>query len=256
MKEVKLNGHKVDLYNSIEELPMVRFHKYNKCLLVDAGIGSDLSAFDGHIERVVRYIRSDKREEAAKELENLRQNIYMVIEEMSPNHLAFACLVARIDGKEQDDISDDGLQRIMKLLGGAPMKDITANAEAVKKKIDDELSLYFPQIFDDSSTKEYYDILKQRTVAMLDEIINGETSERQQRIEKLTDELITYSKPRTFTGAGSAEIAYDKQFEDMCIIISKNLHTDPKKYNVLEYYNAYLFISKQEKERKRQNKAR
>ena len=125
-----------------------------------------------------------------------------------------------------------------------------------KKKIDDELSLYFPQIFDDSSTKEYYDILKQRTVAMLDEIINGETSERQQRIEKLTDELITYSKPRTFTGAGSAEIAYDKQFEDMCIIISKNLHTDPKKYNVLEYYNAYLFISKQEKERKRQNKAR
>ena len=256
MKEVKLNGHKVDLYNSIEELPMVRFHKYNKCLLVDAGIGSDLSAFDGHIERVVRYIRSDKREEAAKELENLRQNIYMVIEEMSPNHLAFACLVARIDGKEQDDISDDGLQRVMQLLGGAPMKDITANAEAVKKKIDDELSLYFPQIFDDSSTKEYYDILKQRTVAMLDEIINGETSERQQRIEKLTDELITYSKPRTFTGAGSTEIAYDKQFEDMCLIISKNLHTDPKKYNVLEYYNAYLFISKQEKERKRQNKAR
>lgn len=256
MKEVKLNAHKVDLYNSIEELPMVRFHKYNKCLLVDAGIGSDLSAFDGHIERVVRYIRSDKREEAAKELENLRQNIYMVIEEMSPNHLAFACLVARIDGKPQDDISDDGLQRVMQLLGGTPMKDITANAEAVKKKIDDELSLYFPQIFDDSSTKEYYDILKQRTVAMLDEIINGETSERQQRIEKLTDALITYSKPRTFTGAGSAEIAYDKQFEDMCIIISKNLHTDPKKYNVLEYYNAYLFISKQEKERKLQNKAR
>lgn len=134
MKEVKLNGHKVELYGSIEELPMVRFHKYNKCLLVDAGIGSDLTSFDGHIERVVRYIRADKREEAAKEMENLRQNIYLVLQEMSPNHLAFACLVARIDGKEQDDISDEGLQRVIALLGNATTEDVTANFEAVKKK--------------------------------------------------------------------------------------------------------------------------
>lgn len=134
MKELKLNGHKVELYGSIEELPIVRFHKYNKCLLVDAGVGSDLSAFDGHIERVVRYIRSDKREEAAKEMENLRQNVYLIIEGISPNHLAFSCLVAKIDDKPCDDLSDDGLYKVMKLIGGTPLQDITANTEAVKKK--------------------------------------------------------------------------------------------------------------------------
>lgn len=51
MKECIINKHNVVLYDSIDELPMLRFHKYNKMLLVDAGVGSDLSDFDRHIER-------------------------------------------------------------------------------------------------------------------------------------------------------------------------------------------------------------
>jgi hypothetical protein len=256
MKEVKLNGHRVELFASIEELPIVRFHKYNKCMLVDAGLGSDLTAFDAHIERVVRYIRADKREEAAKELENMRQGIYMIIQELSPQHIAFACLVARIDGKAYNDLSDEGLNKVMELLGGTPTKDIAAQSEAVKKKIDDELTLYFPAIFDDARSKELYDILKQRAKTMLDCIIDGETQERTKRVEELTDMMITFSKPKNFTGTGSLEIEYDKQFEDMCLLISQNLHMDAKKMNVLEYYNAYQFIERQTKAQKAQNKAR
>ena len=256
MKEVKLNGHKVELFNSIEELPITRFHKYNKCLLVDAGIGSDLTAFDAHIERAVRFIRADKREEAAKELDNMRQNVYVIIQGMSPQHMAFACLVARIDGKLYSDLSDEGLQKVLEILGGTPLKDITANVEAVKKKIDDELTLYFPDIFDDSRSKEFYDLMKERTRAMLDCIIEGDTQERAERVEKLTDRMITYSKPKTFTGRSSLEIEYDKQFEDMCLIISQHMHLTAKSMTVLEYYNAYQYINRQAKAQQRQNKAR
>lgn len=256
MTEVRLNGHKVELFGSIEELPIVRFHKYNKCLLVDAGVGSDLTAFDGHIERVVRYIRADQREEAAKEMENLRQNVYLIIQGMSPQHLAFACLVARIDGQPQADLSDEGLQRVLEKLGGTPLKDIAAHTEAVKKKIDDELSLYFPQVFDDARNKEFYDLMKERTRAMLSCIIDGDTEEREERVEKLTDRMFTFNKPKTFTGKGSLEIEYDKQFEDMCLLISQNLHADAKKMTVLEYYNAYHYIEKQAKAQKQQNKGR
>lgn len=256
MREVQLNGHSVQIYASIEELPIVRFHKYNKCLLVDAGVGSDLNAFDTHIERVVRFIRADKREDAAKELENMRQNIYLIIQGTSPQHLAFACLVAKIDGQPYEDLSDEGLQKVLELLGGTPKKDITAQTEAVKKKIDEELTLYYPAIFDDVRSKEYYDLLKQRTRAMLDCIIEGETEERTKEVEDITDRLITYTKPKTFTGAGSMEIEYDKQFEDMCLVISQQLHTDAKKMTVLQYYNAYQYIQKQSKAKERQNKAR
>lgn len=46
MKNVPIKGMNVELYDSIEDLPIMRFHKYNKMLLVDAGVGSDLSDFD------------------------------------------------------------------------------------------------------------------------------------------------------------------------------------------------------------------
>ena len=145
MKEIRLEGHRVELYNSIEDLPIKRFHKYNKCLLVDAGIGSDLSAFDGHIERVVRYIKSDKRDEAAKEMENMRQNIYLMMQSVSPQHMAFACLVHSIDGKCYDDMSDDGLQKVLTLLGGATAKDISRNSDEVKKKNRHRVKSVFPK---------------------------------------------------------------------------------------------------------------
>ena len=256
MKEVKFNGHRVSIYNSIEDLPIKRFHKYNKCLLVDSGVGSDLSSFDAHIEKVVRYIKSDNREEAAKEMENLRQNIYMMMQGLNPQHMAFACLVHSIDGKVYDDLSDDGIIKVLELLGGTPTKEVTTYIEEVKKKIDVELSLYYPKIFDDARTKEYYDIMKARAKAMLDCVLDGDTDENKRRIEELTDRLLLFNKPQTFTGSESVEIAYDKNFDSMCLTISENLHTEAKKMTVMEFYNAYQYISKQAKSRMTQNGGR
>ena len=256
MKEVKLGKHKVVLYNSIEELPIVRFHKYNKMLLVDAGLGSDLGAIDGHIERAVRFIRNDQRNEAAAEMDNIRQTVFMIMQGMSPKHLSFATLVSEIDGKPCTDLSDDGLQKVLEILSDVPIGEMTAEHEAVKKKIDDELTVYFPDDFDSASEKEYYDIMKRRTQVMLDAVMNGETEERKALIEKLTDELVCFTKPKVFTGKDSVEITYDKQFEDMCLMMAQQLHTDPKKFSVMEYYNAYHYIKEMQRKQKRQNKAR
>ena len=66
MRNVRIGKHDVMLYTSIDELPMERFHRYNKMLLIDAGIGSDITAFDAHIEKVVRYIQKGDRENAAE----------------------------------------------------------------------------------------------------------------------------------------------------------------------------------------------
>lgn len=256
MKDVKLQGHKIMLYNSIDELPMVRFHKFNKCLLVDAGIGSDLAAFDNHIERAVRFIKSDKRTEASTELENLRNSVMMILQELSPSDMAFACMVAAIDGKPMDDLSDEGLQKVLSILGDITKKDMTASSDAVKKKIDDELTAYFPALFDDVRTKEFYDNMRERALLQLQDIINGKDEDRDAAIERLTDMLITYSKPRKFAGSNNAEIEYDKQFEDMCLIISQNLHRNAKEMTVMEYYNAYQYIEKQQRRQKTQNKSR
>ena len=69
MKTVKIGEYTVEIYDAIDELPMLRFHKYNKMLLVDAGIGSDLQDFDTHIEKGNGgYARSKTPELAAIEL--------------------------------------------------------------------------------------------------------------------------------------------------------------------------------------------
>lgn len=256
MRDIKLGQHKVVMYNAIDELPMVRFHKYNKMLLVDAGLGSDLSAVDAHIERVVRYIKADRRQEAAQEMENLRQNIYLTMQQLTPRNLAFAVLVKELDSKPCDDISDEGLQKVVDALMDVPVKEMTAEMDAVKKKIDDELTLYFPEDFDSADEKEYFDIMKRRTQIMLETVLNGDTAERQGEIDRLTDELVLFTKPRKFTGSESVEIQHDKQYEDMCLVLSQELHQNPKNFTVMEFYNAYHYIKKQRKRQKGGLKAR
>ena len=249
MKNVQIKGMNVELYDSIEDLPIMRFHKYNKMLLVDAGVGSDLSDFDRHIEKVIRYLNSPTP--------NMRQNIYFIQSEVSPRHLAFAVLVKSINGKPRNDLSDDGLQQTMSLFKDVANSEITAHLEAVKKKIDDELRLYFPRLFDDATLKEYYDKLKQRTIVVLRTIIDGRATEADAKeIDDITAELITYFNPQTFTGSESVEIRHDRQFENMCLILSQNLHVDPKKFTVLEYYNAFEYIKEQAKKANKQKRAK
>lgn len=251
MRTVKIGDYTVEIYDAIDDLPMMRFHKYNKMLLVDAGIGSDLQDFDTHIEKAMRYARSKTPELAAIELDNMRQNVYFIQTGISPKHLAFAVLVKSINGNPCNDLSDDGLQKVVDMFGDVPIKELTAQMEAVKKKIDEELQMYFPRLFDDATVKEYYDELRHRTMIMLDAIINGDTEDKRAEIDKITTMLLLYNRPVVFSGSDNMEIQYDKQFENMCLTISQHLHvSEPKKYTVLEYYNAFERIKELLKPRK------
>ena len=261
MVTAKIGKHTVEMYDAIDELPIVRFHKYQKLLLIDAGVGSDIVAFDQRTEKMRRYLMDGKIDHAKQELENLRQSVFMIQNEISPKHRAFAVLVAKMDGRECNDLTDDALARLTRELNDAPEKELTAQLEAVKKKIDEELRIYFPALFGDSQVKEYYDLLKKRTLVLLRNIIDGvERPDETPEIEKLTTALLTYSNPKTFTGSESAEIQFDRQFENLCLVLSEQLHVKPKEYTVLEFYNAFDFVQERakqaEKAQKRANKTR
>ena len=243
MRTVKIGRHTVEVYDAIDELPIVRFHKYQKLLLIDAGIGGDISAFDSRMEKMRRYLMRGDTEKAARELENVRQSVYFIQNGISPEHRAFAVLVAKIDGRECGDLSDEGLEKVLEELRESPVKDMTARLDAVKKKIDGELMLYFPVVFNNSDIKEYYDILKKRTLAILRGIVEGkERPDESAEVDKLTTELLTYSKPKVFSGAESEEIQFDRQFENLCLALSEQLNVRPKEYTVLEFYNAFDFL--------------
>ena len=251
MRQVRLGRHTVSLYTSIDELPMERFHRYNKMLLVDAGIGSDMAAFDAHIEKVVRYIRNGDTDNAAKEMENMRQNVYVIQTEQSPANLSFAVLVREIDGKACDDLSDEGLERVRAMLSDVTRKEMTTVQAEVKKKIEAELMEYFPANFNNVEEREYYDNMKRLAVEKLGQIANGETEQGRKRIEALEDRLVLAVKPKAFTGKDAVGVQHDKGYVKMCLMISSNLNVETKGMTVLEYYTAIEYMNEMMKERRK-----
>lgn len=247
MRDLKIGKHNLRIYDSIEELPIVRHHKFSKLMLIDAHVGSDISDFDAHLERVFRYIETGKTDLAKKELMILRQNVFFIQSEVSPKNLAFAALVHTIDGVENNDLSDEALKALVAKLSDSTVGELDIATAESKKKLDDELRAYFPHLFDSAPVKEYYDKLKRRTLLIIKKLTDGISEAEEKELESLTTDLILFSDPQSFSGSDNLEIQQDKQFENACLVISQNTHTDPKKFTVLEYYNALFFIKEQNK---------
>lgn len=116
MRTIDLNGNKVTLYASIEEMPITDFQAYNRALLIDAGLGSTAEDLDSKLANAVRRLKRGDTKGAAQELENLRQTFAIVTSKTNPRMLAFAALVFSINGKEVKDKSDEGLREILRQL--------------------------------------------------------------------------------------------------------------------------------------------
>ena len=140
MKTVKINNHELKLYDSIDEMPIVNFQKYNKYIIVDSGLGSDIDSVDEHLVNLAKLIKSDK-DKAQQELQNLRQTMHLIVSGISPNYLAFAALIHSIDGKVVEDLSDENLKSIIEKLQKAKHSMIVSILMWVKKKQATELEM-------------------------------------------------------------------------------------------------------------------
>lgn len=243
MKSLIVNKKVVKIYDSIDEMPIVNFQKYNKYLLIDSGIGSDADDIDAHITRIAKFIKANNNKKAMQELQNMRQNMYMVNNEISPKYLAFAALIQSVDGKEIIDLSDDSLKNTLNDIKAIKHSTIVDFLVWLKKKVATELETYFPGDFTSAKEKDAYDKLRQRTLFVLDSIIND--NDNSEKIKELDSLLINMSSPKTFIGSESVEIKYDKQFESMCLLIAQKVGLDAKKMTVLQFYNAIDTIKKQ-----------
>lgn len=243
MKTLIINKKTVKVYDSIDEMPIVNFQKYNKYLLIDSGIGSDADDIDAHIIKIAKYIKAKDDKKALQELQNMRQNIYMVNSEISPKYLAFASLIHSIDGSEISDLSDDGLKKILESIKEIKHSAVIDFLMWLKKKVTSELEIYFPGDFTSPKEKEAYDKLKSRTLLVLDAIIND--SDNTEKIETIDDALSSMYTPKSFIGSESIEVKYDKQFESTCLLIAQKTNTDAKRMTVLQFYNAIENIKQQ-----------
>lgn len=253
MKSLLINKKIVRVYDSIDEMPIVNFQKYNKYLLIDSGIGSDADDIDAHIVKIAKYIKSNNNKKALQELQNMRQNIYMVNSEISPKYLAFAALIHSVDGKEVNDLSDDGLKKLLQDLKEVKHSKVVDFLLWLKKKVTSELEIYFPGDFVNPKEKEAYDKLKARTLLVLDSVIND--TDNSEQIDAIDMIMLNMHTPKTYMGSESVEVKYDKQFESTCLLIAQKTNMDARKMTVLQFYNAIDNIKTQaEAEAKRYKK--
>ncbi len=124
----RLRKTKVKLYDNIDQLPIERFNKANKYWMLHDNIGSSIADFDAnHFNKLV-LLAGDKDKTIA-ELHNLRILVYNIQNEINVEHLSFACLVSEVDGKPQNDLSENALNNLLKRLSDAGLTQ-----EMLKKK--------------------------------------------------------------------------------------------------------------------------
>lgn len=243
MKTLHINKKIVKVYDSIDEMPIVNFQKYNKYLLIDSGLGSDADDIDSHISKIAKFIKADDTKKALLELQNMRQTLYLINNEISPKYLAFTALIHSIDNEEVKDLSDDNLKAILTELSAVKHSKIINFLAWLKKKVLAELETYFPGNFVGPKEKEAYDKLKRRALLVLEAIAND--TDNSEQIQAIDLEMLKNISPNIYMGSESVEIKYDKQFETACILISQKLNMDAKSMTVLQFYNAIDTIKAQ-----------
>ena len=248
----KIDGHSIVFYDSSEDLPVTQFHRYSKHLLIEGGIGDTIQDIDRHISRVMNFL--DDKKKAYQELLNLRQCLYIVSTEQDVRHKATLCLVKSVDGEDWTDFSDEGLQRLYELVSGASVRELEALAKEVRDTMDDNLARYFPRVFEDATQKNYLDLLRKRGMLQLAMIVRGVDNTAE--IAEVTKKILAMQNPKNFDGSDSEEIRFDKQFEDMCLIMAKEFGGGIKNFTTMEFYTAFERMTKNYESQKKINRKR
>ena len=247
MVERTVNGHKLVFYDGVEDLPIVQFHRYSKFLLVESGIGDNINDIDKHITRILNFFNDKKKMQ--QELMNLRQCLYVIATEQDLHNKATLCLVRSVDGKPWEDFSDSGLEELYKMVNGASVKELDTIAAQVRDAIDENLIQYFPKVFEDSTQKNYTDLLRKRALLQVTSIVNGEDNESE--IKQVEQSIYRMQNPKGYMGQDSEEVRFDKQFEDMCLLMAKEFGGGIKKYTTMEFYTAFERLTRQYNEAKK-----
>ena len=128
--------HRMELFSSAKEMPIKRHKAMVLMLVQEAGLGG-MDSLDKRLMNTMMLMEAGKAYEASTELQNFRFAFFSLLLGLDYKTKAFACLVANINGKEYNDITDDGLKKVQ-----AEIEDIGFSGDqldehfgVVKKKL-------------------------------------------------------------------------------------------------------------------------
>jgi hypothetical protein len=136
MREETIGKHSVVFYDSIDELPMPRLHKWQKYIFFDSNIGGTAEDAARHAIAIREANARGDKDRVAKLTMNLEQSLRFAVSNMNPKSLAYASMIHSINGVPQTDITEYGLETtLQKVLGhGVTWGMVKATVNLLKKK--------------------------------------------------------------------------------------------------------------------------
>ena len=244
-----IEGHKVERYDSIEEMPIARYMNFNRFVMMDSGIGSDLESIDEHDRKLIQFAKKGKTKEIIQEVSNRNQNMRFILENINMRHLSYAVTVKSIDGQGVYDYSDEGCKKRVELFTkwSATKGFLEGVVSNLVKKLEGEIDTYFPHKLDNPETKDIYSKRKKRVMLICQQIRKEPVATK---IKEIEDVLLNLIRPTKYTGHDGMEVSYVRAFEDMSFVLSQHTSQNPKLMTVIEYYQAWEVVKRQMKSKK------
>jgi hypothetical protein len=133
MIEVKLPNYnaKIMFYEDIKELPIERFNLFEKLILIDSSMGSDMSYINDQFTIFSKYAISEDIGNMMKIFNNLRQRFYFTLSNIDIKTLCLSALVKNEKIKTTEDCIkySEWLQK-----SGLNLGEIESLLATVKKK--------------------------------------------------------------------------------------------------------------------------
>lgn len=108
MKTVKTKKGTITYYETKNELPAIRWKQFNKMCLIQSNVGNDMESIVKTIQQIDMWIAKDEKKHALSKRNNLFILLALIHQGVNPGSLAFAPLVYSINGKEKEDLSEEG----------------------------------------------------------------------------------------------------------------------------------------------------
>jgi len=119
---------------------------------------------------------------------------------------------------------------------------------SIRESIYEDLEFYFPEQFINPLSQSYWRQQKQKVLAQLNAIIDGEDhSEEIDRIDTMTRQN---TKIKNFYGKESEELKYEKDFETYCIILADHANQPIKTLSVKEYFSLRKFVDEKNRNKR------
>jgi hypothetical protein len=245
----EIGGHKIERFSSIDDTPIPRFMNFNRYVMLESGVGSDLQAIDNHDKKIILWAKRGEYEKIIRATQNRNQSMRWVLDGLHPGLMSYAVLIRSIDGNLVYDYSDEACKSMVMKLGkwGATKGLIERAVDAVKKNFEQEIDLGFPGKFNSVQTKELYSKRKKRLVLLLKKMIGEATVQMEEQIERLEEFLYGMINPNSYSGKDGFEAKFIRSYEEMSFILSQHSSRDTKTMTVREYYHAWEVVKRQMK---------